>query len=101
MIVSAKMLALFAAAIGVHLKRPEPPPVLTAEARWYSDRGQTASGWHAYYGVANRYLAFGTRVLFAYHGRRVRAVVDDRGPYVTGRTWDLNQNVAGALGFSG
>ena len=32
---------------------------------------------------------------------RVTAVVDDRGPYVGGRTWDLNQNTAAALGFSG
>ena len=29
------------------------------------------------------------------------ATVDDRGPYVYSRLWDLNQNVAGALGFSG
>ena len=27
--------------------------------------------------------------------------VDDRGPYVGGREWDLNQNTAGALGFNG
>jgi rare lipoprotein A (peptidoglycan hydrolase) len=40
-------------------------------------------------------------VLFNYGGHAVMAVVDDRGPYVGGRTWDLNQNVAGALGFSG
>ena len=29
------------------------------------------------------------------------ATVDDRGPYVGGRTWDLNQNTAAALGFGG
>jgi rare lipoprotein A (peptidoglycan hydrolase) len=34
-------------------------------------------------------------------GRTVTAVVDDRGPYVGGRQWDLNQNTAGALGFGG
>ena len=29
------------------------------------------------------------------------ATVDDRGPFVGGRTWDLNQNTAAALGFGG
>jgi rare lipoprotein A (peptidoglycan hydrolase) len=76
-------------------------PLSYATASWYYDGGNTASGFHATYGVANRYLAFGTRVLFVYGGRRVTAVVDDRGPYIYGRTWDLNQNTAGALGFSG
>jgi len=76
-----------------------PPPMHYAVASWYQDAGQTASGWHAWYGVANRYLRFGTRVLFRYRGRTVIAVVDDRGPYVYGRTWDLNQNTAGALGM--
>jgi rare lipoprotein A (peptidoglycan hydrolase) len=31
----------------------------------------------------------------------VNAVVDDRGPFVGGRDWDLNQNTAAALGFQG
>jgi hypothetical protein len=31
----------------------------------------------------------------------VRADDADPGPYVGGREWDLNQNLAGALGFSG
>jgi rare lipoprotein A (peptidoglycan hydrolase) len=72
-----------------------------AVASWYDDAGTTASGWHALYGAANRYLSFGTKVLFAYHGREVEAVIDDRGPYVGGRTWDLNQRVAEVLGFGG
>ncbi len=33
--------------------------------------------------------------------RTVTAVVDDRGPYVGGRDWDLNQNTAAALGLIG
>ena len=40
-------------------------------------------------------------VTFTYHGRTARAVVQDRGPYVSGRVWDLNQGLAGALGFDG
>ena len=70
-------------------------------ASWYDDGGGTACGFHAHYGVANRDLPCGTKVTFAYGGRTVQAVVDDRGPFVGGRDWDLNQNTAGALGFSG
>ena len=72
-----------------------------AVASWYQDGGSTACGYHAYYGVANVSLPCGTKVKFAYHGHTVTATVDDRGPYVGGRTWDLNQNTAGALGFGG
>lgn len=70
-------------------------------ASWYQDGGSTACGYHAYYGVANVSLPCGTKVTFVYNGRSVTATVDDRGPYVGGRTWDLNQNTAGALGFGG
>jgi rare lipoprotein A (peptidoglycan hydrolase) len=70
-------------------------------ASWYTDGGGTACGFHAYYGVANRTLPCGTKVTFRYNGRSVTATVDDRGPFVGGRDWDLNQNTASALGFGG
>jgi hypothetical protein len=70
-------------------------------ASWYYDAGNTACGYHAGLGVANKYLPCGTKVTFRYGGRTVTATVDDRGPYVGGRTWDLNQNTAAALGFGG
>jgi peptidoglycan lytic transglycosylase len=70
-------------------------------ASWYDDGGTTACGFHAYYGVANLSLPCGTHVTLSYGGRTVTATVDDRGPYVGGREWDLNQNTAGALGFAG
>jgi rare lipoprotein A len=70
-------------------------------ASWYTDGGGTACGFHAYYGVANRALPCGTKVTFRSGARSVTATVDDRGPFVGGREWDLNQNVAGALGFGG
>jgi hypothetical protein len=70
-------------------------------ASWYNDGGSTACGFHAYYGVANKSLPCGTHVTFHYGGNTVTATVDDRGPYVGGREWDLNQNAAGALGFGG
>ena len=72
-----------------------------AGASWYYDGGSTACGFHAHYGVANRTLPCGTTVTFRYNGRSVTATVDDRGPFVGGRDWDLNQNTAGALGFGG
>ena len=70
-------------------------------ASQYDDGGATACGFHAQFGVANRDLPCGTKVTISYGGRSVTAVVDDRGPFVGGRDWDLNQNTSGALGFSG
>ena len=72
-----------------------------AVASWYDDAGNTACGFHAADGVASKSLPCGTKVTFAYHGRTVNAVVDDRGPFVPGREFDLNQNTAAALGFDG
>ena len=70
-------------------------------ASWYEDGGSTACGFHATDGVANRTLPCGTKVTFEHRGRTVTATVDDRGPYVYGRQYDLNQNTAAALDFSG
>jgi rare lipoprotein A len=70
-------------------------------ASWYNDAGGTACGFHAGLGVANKSLPCGTKVRFRYGGRSVTATVDDRGPFIPGRTWDFNQNLAGALGFGG
>jgi rare lipoprotein A len=70
-------------------------------ASWYDDGGNTACGFHAGLGVANVSLPCGTKVRLRYGGRTVTATVDDRGPYVGGRTWDLNQGTAAALGFAG
>jgi hypothetical protein len=72
-----------------------------AYASWYEDGGATACGFHAHYGVAHRTLPCGTKVTIRYGGRSVVAAVDDRGPFVGGRDWDLNGAVAGALGFGG
>ena len=99
---SVMMLARIGGALlGAQAVPPPAEPAQEATASFYFDGGQTASGFHAFYGVANRTLAFGTRVLFAYRGRTVTATVDDRGPFVYSRLFDLNQNTAGALGFSG
>ena len=70
-------------------------------ASWYYDAGNTACGFHATYGVANKTLPCGTKVTLSYGGRTVVATVDDRGPYVYGRSFDLNQNTARYLGMWG
>ena len=70
-------------------------------ASWYEDGGSTACGFHAGLGVANKSLPCGTRVRFRHAGHTVTATVDDRGPYVGGRDFDLNQGTAAALGFDG
>lgn len=70
-------------------------------ASWYYDAGDTACGFHATYGVANKTLPCGTKVTISYDDRTVVATVDDRGPYVYGRTFDLNQNTARYLGMWG
>ena len=51
--------------------------------------------------VAHRSMRFGTKIEFSYKGRTCVAVVQDRGPYVGGRTFDLGPGTAKALGFSG
>lgn len=52
-------------------------------------------------GVAHKTLPFGTKVKFAYKGKTVTATVVDRGPYVSGREFDLQPAVAHALGVDG
>jgi rare lipoprotein A (peptidoglycan hydrolase) len=71
-------------------------------ASWYRDTGlHTACGFHAKYGVANRNLPCHTHVTFWHDHHKVTAVVDDRGPYVAGRKWDLDEKTAKALGVVG
>jgi rare lipoprotein A len=49
-------------------------------------------------GVAHRTLPCGTPVAFYYKGRTIVVPVIDRGPFVTGRTWDLTEAAHTALG---
>jgi rare lipoprotein A len=70
-------------------------------ASWYYDAGNTACGFHATYGVANKTLPCGTKVTLSYGRRTVVATVDDRGPYIYGRSFDLNQTTARYLGMLG
>jgi rare lipoprotein A (peptidoglycan hydrolase) len=79
-----------------------PPGYRRRTASWYYDQGhQTACGFVAKYGVANKKLPCGTHVKFWRDGHSVTATVDDRGPYIAGRTWDLGQRTARRLHFQG
>lgn len=51
--------------------------------------------------VAHRMLPFGTRIEFEFRGRTAIAVVNDRGPFIPGRIFDLGPGTAKALGFNG
>lgn len=51
--------------------------------------------------VAHRTMKFGTKIQITYNGKTTIAVVQDRGPYIAGRTFDLGPGTAKALGFSG
>lgn len=79
----------------------------SAKVSWYGPGfiGNTMAGggtlqWDSMV-VAHRSLPFGTVIEFAYNGRTCTAVVQDRGPYSGGRTFDLGPGTAAALGFSG
>jgi rare lipoprotein A len=73
-------------------------------ASWYGATGNdetTACGvplqpWTL--GVAHRTLPCGTPVALYYKGRTLVVPVIDRGPYVTGRAWDLTRATFDALG---
>ncbi|HKP91827.1 MAG TPA: septal ring lytic transglycosylase RlpA family protein [Thermoleophilaceae bacterium] len=50
-------------------------------------------------GVAHKSLPCGTKVRFHYQGNTVTAPVIDRGPYVSGREWDLTAETKSRLNF--
>jgi hypothetical protein len=69
-------------------------------ASWYDDAGETACGFHARYGFASLFLPCGARIRMRGPAGTVIAVNQDRGPYVPGRTFDLNPGLKRALGCS-
>lgn len=85
-------------------------PYSTAYASEYDDAGTHCCGVYAAYGVADcgsgggPCYPQGTRIEFCNISdprRCITATVDDHGPYVAGREWDLSLSTAGAIGFSG
>ena len=96
------------AATGAPESRPAPPRPHVDVASWYGEWHQgrpTASGEPfdtAALTAAHRSLPLGScvEVTNLGNGRRVFVRVNDRGPYITGRTIDLSQRAAEELGMT-
>jgi len=80
------------------------PWIYDPELSWYGPGfygqrtacGQTLT--ETLIGVANRTLPCGTLVTFKWNGRQITVPVVDRGPYVSGRQWDLTAGTCLYLG---
>ena len=62
----------------------------TASGATYDQHGLTA---------AHRTLPFGTKLRVTHRGRTVTVTVNDRGPYIRGRSLDLSRGAAAKLGM--
>jgi rare lipoprotein A len=77
----------------------------SAVASWYGPgfHGKRAADGSIYdqgaYTIAHKTLPFGTIVVLEYKGKRVPAIVTDRGPYIDGRDFDLSLGLAKRLGL--
>lgn len=82
--------------------KPQPRRTYNARASWYKHGRVTANG-ERYdpmgFTVAHRSLPFGTVVKFTNmdNGRSITVRVNDRGPYIRGREFDLSLGSARAL----
>jgi len=85
------------------------PVPMVGVASWYGDWEERAGNRTANgeifrkdgFTVAHRTLPFGTVLIIenTMNGRMVPAVVNDRGPYIDGRSIDLTEGLAKRLGF--
>lgn len=79
----------------------------TVVASWYGPGfhgKKTASGERFNqnaYTAAHKTLPFGTQVRVTYKGRSVTVRINDRGPFIKGRTIDLSKAAARAIGCLG
>jgi rare lipoprotein A (peptidoglycan hydrolase) len=91
------MLAVFPLVVA---QAPQPQthrdPWHTAIASWYYDEGETACGVHYEDGIANLTMPCGARVRLCFEGC-VTARVQDRGPYIEGRRFDLSPETKEAI----
>ena len=83
-----------------------PTPAHVSRTSWYDDSGPTACGSHATLGFAHigpgegpfPGMACGTRVRFCYRGRCATGTMDDHGPYIFTREFDLDEALRAAIG---
>ncbi len=79
-----------------------------AVASWYGPgfHGRTTANGEIYnqdgISVAHKHLPFGTKLRICYPttGRCVQVKVNDRGPFITGRTFDLSKGAADIIGLT-
>lgn len=82
-------------------------PVRAAEcvlASWYGTESgnRTANGEHfdgSSLTAAHRTLPFGTKLRVTYRGKSVVVRINDRGPYIKGRSLDLSRAAAQRIGL--
>lgn len=96
-------LALYVCAIGPGFARETRCPAGLVRASWYgAESGRRTASGRRFDGrqwlVAHKTLPFGTRLRLTYRGRSIVVPVEDRGPFVAGRTLDLSEAVARRLG---
>jgi rare lipoprotein A (peptidoglycan hydrolase) len=88
-----------------HRHKHKPAPAMrSALASWYDLHGGGACGVDDVqngYRFASLILGCGTRIRICRGRRCVTARMADHGPYVSGRTFDLNVNLRDALACSG
>lgn len=80
------------------------PPMSGAIASYYTTEGTGACGFGTVqtgYRFASLFLPCGARVLFCHGSACITGEMADHGPYVAGRTFDLNYNMKNALGCGG
>lgn len=73
-------------------------------ASWYSSGHHTANGERFHplgMTAAHKKLPFGTKVRVTYRGQSVVVRINDRGPFIKGRTIDLSLGAARAVGLTG
>lgn len=76
----------------------------SAVASYYHLPGNTYANGEKYdssLAFAHKTMAFGTKVEFCFNGKCAVGVCKDRGPFIAGRTFDLNLALADAVGLRG
>ena len=93
-----------AAALLLLFTLPTPTHSAPMTTSWYQAGHTTASGRRFHpdgLTAAHKYLPFGTRLHLRYKGKRVKVVVNDRGPFVKGRHLDISRGAARVLALNG
>ena len=99
--------SLFAAAPGMAGEKPKVTKSISGAASWYGGKfhGRLTANGERYdmhdLTAAHKTLPFGTkvRVTNSANGKSVVVRINDRGPFVAGRTIDLSRGAATAVGM--